>query len=242
MNSVRVLVTGAGSGVGQGIIKSLQISDYPITIVSADISPLNSALYRTDEAVIIPKVEEDGALELIIELINNNDIHVVMIGSEFDLKFFSKNKLEIHERTNAKIIVSELQTIELADDKWLTAEFLRKNALPYSESFVSNNIDLVVEKASQFGFPVIVKSRTGTSSRDVYIVNSPEELIKKWTYIQSAMLQKIIEMPSSELSNEYTCSIFKTLQGEILGPFYAKRTLRGGTSWLIEVDNPPVSG
>jgi len=70
MNSVRVLVTGAGSGVGQGIIKSLQISDYPITIVSADISPLNSALYRTDEAVIIPKVEEDGALELIIELIN----------------------------------------------------------------------------------------------------------------------------------------------------------------------------
>ena len=45
----------------------------------------------------------------------------------------------------------------------------------------------------------------------------------------------MISLPSSELNSEYTCSIFKTLQGDILGPFTARRTLRGGTSWHVEV-------
>ena len=50
------------------------------------------------------------------------------------------------------------------------------------------------------------------------------------------MLQKVIDMPSSELGTEYTCSVFKSKDGSIIGPFTARRTVRGGTSWLIEID------
>ena len=57
MRDVRVLVSGAGSCVGQGIVKSLRSCSYPVTIISADISPFNAALYRADEAIIIPKVD-----------------------------------------------------------------------------------------------------------------------------------------------------------------------------------------
>ncbi len=235
MKPVRVLVTGAGSGVGQGIIKSLKICDHNLTIISADISLFNSALYVTDEAVIIPKVEAKGSLKNIIKIINKHNIDVVMIGSEFDLMFFSKNKEKIQKQTNAVVIVSDPNTVKIADDKWLTAEFLRNNGLPYAESFVSDKIGSVVEKAKTWGFPVMVKARSGTSSRGVYVVNSLEELVDRWNKVKHAMLQRVIDVPSSELGNEYTCSIFKTLQGEILGPFYARRTLRGGTSWNIEV-------
>ena len=65
----RILVTGAGSGVGQGIIKALHMSSLPISIISADIAPINAALYRTDEAVIIPRVESAGALDEIVRII-----------------------------------------------------------------------------------------------------------------------------------------------------------------------------
>jgi carbamoyl-phosphate synthase large subunit len=234
MKPVRVLVTGAGSGVGQGIIKSLRISNYPITIISSDISPFNSALYRTDEAIIIPKVEDSGALELIVALINENNINIVMVGSEFDLMFFSKNKNTIHNKTGAQVIVSNPNVVAIANDKWLTAEFLRENDLPYAESFISNNIDSVVDKATDWGFPIVVKARTGTSSHDVFIINNTDNLVKKWVDISSPMLQRAIDIPSSELNNEYTCSLFKTSKEKILGPFIARRTLRGGTSWLIE--------
>lgn len=49
------------------------------------------------------------------------------------------------------------------------------------------------------------------------------------------MLQRVIDIPTSELHSEYTCSVFKTPAGKILGPFTARRTIRGGTSWHVEV-------
>ena len=38
MKKIKVLVTGAGSGVGQSIMKALKISKLPIKIISADIN------------------------------------------------------------------------------------------------------------------------------------------------------------------------------------------------------------
>ena len=49
------------------------------------------------------------------------------------------------------------------------------------------------------------------------------------------MLQRVIDIPTSDLNSEYTCSIFKTQDGKLIGPFTARRTIRGGTSWHIEV-------
>jgi carbamoyl-phosphate synthase large subunit len=242
MKPVRVLVTGAGSGVGQGIIKSLRICNYPVTIISADISPFNSALYRADEALIIPKVEDLNALTSIIKIINANNINVVMVGSEFDLMFFSKNKEHIYSKTGAITIVSPSETVAIADDKWLTAKFLQDNCLPHAESFISDTLDEVIDKAVAWGFPIIVKARNGTSSRNVFIVENIDELVKIWPNTPCPILQKLIDIPSTELNNEYTCSIFKTLEGTILGPFHARRTLRGGTSWHIEVDLFPEIG
>jgi len=237
--SCRVLVTGAGSGVGQGIVKALRISDLPVTIVSADISPMNAGLYRTEEALIIPKVECPGALGKIIELLKENQIQVVMIGSEFDLEFFSKNQNTIQKESGARVIVSPPRTVAIADDKWLTAEFLRENNLPYAESAIPCDIESALVVACKWGFPVILKDRKGTSSRHVYIIECENELQELWSVTPNPMLQKMVDVPSSELNNEYTCSVFKTNSGEILGPFHARRTLRGGTSWQVEVRNFP---
>ncbi len=49
------------------------------------------------------------------------------------------------------------------------------------------------------------------------------------------MLQRPLDMPTSRLQNEYTCSVFKCADGSLLGPFTARRTLRGGSSWVVEV-------
>lgn len=232
---VRVLVTGAGSGVGQGVVKALRISGLPVTVVSADISPMNASLYVADEAAIIPKVESKNALEGIAAVLNERKIDVVMIGSEFDLAFFSSNKSEIESRTSCRVIVSPPETVAIADDKWLTAEFLRANGLPYAESSLAEDAEEAAAIAAGWGFPVMLKTRRGTSSRHVHIVRSTDELSQLWKGTPNPMLQKLVDIPTSELQNEYTCSVFRTATGAILGPFHARRTLRGGTSWHVEV-------
>ena len=231
----RVMVTGAGSGVGQGIVKALRISDLPVTVVAADIDPMNAALYRTNEAIIIPRVEQANALELIIELLLQHRIDVVMIGSEFDLEFFSLNRARIESRAGVSVIVAPPDTVAIANDKWLTAEFLRENGLPYAEAYLPKDQEDAVHRAEKWGFPVVLKARSGTSSRHVHIVRDSESLEKLFPGTPIPMLQRVIDIPSSELGSEYTCSVFKAADGTMIRPFTARRTVRGGTSWHIEV-------
>src|SRR3989338_396616 len=236
MEKIRVLVTGAGSIVGQGIMKSLRISSLPVIIVAADIHPLNAGLYRADEAMIIPKVEEDGSLEKIMNALKEKHIQVVMVGSEFDLMFFAEHKQEIEKETGDLVVVSPLEIVRIADDKWLTAEFLRKHELPYAISYLPNGAKDASIKANEWGYPVILKPRSGTSSRGLHVIYSEEELAQLFPAVSNPLLQKCIDIPKAELSNEYTCSIFRCKDSTLVGPFTARRVLRGGSSWIVEVD------
>ena len=209
----RVLLTGAGSGVGQSIFKALRLSNLPVTIIAADISPMNAALYVADESVIIPRVEEPKALETIIDLLLKYRIDVVMIGSEFELEFFSINKEKIESCSKAIIIVAPPATVAISNDKWLTTEFLRANKLPYAEAYLPKNQFDAKHVAESWGYPVILKTRCGTSSRHVHVIENSNHLNNVLDNIPMAMLQRVIDIPTSELGSEYTCSVFKTKNG-----------------------------
>lgn len=236
MDSLRVMVTGAGSGVGQGVIKALRLGSLPKRIISADIGPLNAGMFRADEAVIIPRVEEAGALEQIVSILNTNDINVLMIGSEFDLAFFSRHKLEIEAKTGTIVVASPYETVQIANDKWLTAKFLHDHNLPYPESFLPTDVGQALQQAKSWGYPLLIKARGGTSSRNVHILRKAQDLEQVFSTVPDPVLQKLINMPSPNLEQEYTCSVFKCADGTVLGPFTARRTLRGGSSWIVEVD------
>lgn len=233
--TLRVLVTGAGSVVGQGIIKALRLAGLPLTLVASDIAPLNAGLYRADEALILPKVESEGAAEAIIGAIRRHAIDAVLIGSEFDVAFFAAMREHIEAETPAKVVVSPPEVVALAHDKLRTAEFLRDNGLPFGEATAPADVDAAVAAARALGYPCVLKPRHGTSNRQVHVVESEAALRAAFPQVPAPMLQALIAAPQPFLDREYTCSIFKGASGAVAGPFTARRVLRGGSSWVVEV-------
>lgn len=233
--SLRVLVTGAGSGVGQGIVKALRIGELGATVVFADIDAFNAGFYRGDEALLIPKVEDAGALDAVITNIRSARVEAVFVGSVFDLTFFADNRATIEHETGAKVIVSPPEVIRIGLDKWLTAEFLREAGLPHPESRLPQNVDDACAIAAQWGYPVVLKGRKGRASREVFVVRNDDTLRGAYAAVREPMLQRMIAEPSGALGVEYTCGIVKCADGSVLGPAIARRSLRDGHSWVMEV-------
>ncbi len=235
MPKIKVLVTGAGSGVGQSIIKSLNISRVKCDVISADIDYFNAALFRTKKAIIVPKVESKGALTWYLKNLKKLKIDVLMVGSEFDLVFFAKNKKLIKEKTNCEICVSNLDVVKISDDKYLTQKFLYENNLPYLKTYSPKNLKEALKFSKKLKKPFILKSRHGTSSRNVYLINTVKDLISLFNFVSKPILQEHIGSRANDLKTEYTCSFFTSKDKKIIGPFIAKRKILHGTSWITEV-------
>ena len=237
MKLIRVLVTGAGSGVGQSITKALKLSKLNLKIITADIGIFNPGLFRYDESIIIPKVENRNSLKWFIRNIKAKKIDIIMVGSEFEVEFFSKNKKIIEKKTGVKICVSAYQTVRIAGDKYLTVKFLKENNLPYPKTYIPKNLSHAKQIIEKCKMPIYLKNRFGTSSRNVFLINNKKDLSRIFHIVPNPIIQEFAGQRGNDLKYEYTCSVFFTKQSKLIGPFIARRQLREGTSWIIEVRN-----
>ena len=124
---MRVLVTGAGGGIGQGIIKSLKmINDIDIKIVAADISKLSTGLYAADSAYIVHRCDSEEYLNSLIKIFKNESIDFYIPGTDIELKFCAMNKQLILDKFNVHTIISSLDVIDICNNKLKTSLFLKK--------------------------------------------------------------------------------------------------------------------
>lgn len=235
MDAIRVIVTGGGSIVGQGILKSLRHSRLAVRIICTDIAALNAGLFRADEAAILPPVEEEGALKVWIDAIRRLRAHVLMIGSEYDLEFFSRNRAVIEAETDCIVIASPPETVAVADDKVATAEFLASNNLPFPRTSIPSSLEEARQWVDTNDYPVVLKPRSGTSARHVQVIKDDESLRYWFPRTPRPMLQQYLQAVPESIGGEFTCSVFCCADGTLLGPFVSRRTLRGGSSWMVEI-------
>ena len=68
--------------------------------------------------------------------------------------------------------------VSMFNDKYLTQKFLADNNLPFLRTYLPSNIREASKISRKIKFPLILKGRQGTSSRNVYQVKNLKELKK----------------------------------------------------------------
>ena len=222
--ALNILVTGCGGDIGQSIGKILLKSSYTKNLFGIDISDKNAAKFiYPNFSIGLPYTHVDylNSLEIFIK---KNYIDVIIPVSEPELRFFSSNNI-FENIGNAKIIIASSLALEIGFDKYKTAEFLKKARLPFPKTFKAKDIKVVNS------FPSILKSKTGSGSKDIYIINSMEEfLFHTRNNIEDYVVQEFI----TDKNGEYTCGLFRSVKGETRSIIF-KRELSGGYSSYGEV-------
>jgi carbamoyl-phosphate synthase large subunit len=233
-----ILVTGVGGGVGQGIYFALNKEKHNIFV--SDSHKYAAGLYLTKNHFITGNLEESDNFEKFIKLIRSNKIDVILPGNEYDVLTLSKNKSLLESATKAIVIVSPKETIELTNDKWRTYEYLKSKKIAIPKTYLWSDNSIMDDIVKDIAFPWIIKPRFGTASRGVVRVTSLAQAQELVTTTSNPLIQEqLVNLEQNELGSEYTCSVFRDMKGNFFGPFVARRSLRNGTSWIVEVISKP---
>ena len=199
---IKILVTGAGSLLGQGIIKTLRASKYNIKIFSTDYFKKSIGFIWSDYSYIMPDILKDEEnkkiwLKKIIKISNKNKIDVIIPGLDFELSFLSINRHYLEKKTESIVLVSSQKVIKVCSDKWLTYKFLKNNNFNCPDSCLPSNIDNFLKNNN---FPLIVKPRNGSTSKNVFEVKNYKNLLIAIKNCPKPIIQKKIGNDNNEFT------------------------------------------
>ncbi|ATW26853.1 ATP-grasp domain-containing protein [Candidatus Formimonas warabiya] len=224
----RVLVTGAGSVYGLGIIRALKASVLPLEILAVDVNPYSLGLFIADKGFLAPQVASEESYYLFIEdLCKNYQIKAIFIGSGRELSFYAKKRKSLEKSTAAKVFVSSPAVIKICRDKWLTMGYLSRAGFPVPASMrYPEDMKGISPFLKSTGFPLIIKPRMGSGSEGVTLVKNKRQLVKNVTGRKNLIVQEYI----AGEDQEFTVGICLDHQGKAISKIALKRYLQDGVS------------
>jgi carbamoyl-phosphate synthase large subunit len=221
-------VTGTGSLIGQGILKSIQKSPLAneVTITGFDYFERTIGSYWCQQNYLLPDILKTPDvlpqwIEVIKAAIHKHSITLLFIGVDFELPILAGIREQLLQETGCEVMVSNGDVIAIADDKYLTYKFLRDNNLGHPATFLPEEYT-----AGALPFPLIVKPRIGARSRDVIVVKDAAQLKDAVARVSGAVIQELV----GNAATEYTCGII-FLDGELKASIVLNRSLREGNTF-----------
>jgi carbamoyl-phosphate synthase large subunit len=223
---LKVGITGVGSLLGQGILRSIKESNLRVTTVGFCVDKYSTGLYWCDESHFIPFAKDENFVDVLISKIKRSKIDVLLVGTDVELDKISKNKKIIESETGAVVLISDPYVVELGDDKYKTAKFFAERNVPATESVLPADENSITELVNKHGFPLIVKPRKGMRSYGVVKVDNIKDLHAAINNTTDPVVQECL----SELEGEYTASGIY-FDGECKATIVMRRELRDGNTY-----------
>lgn len=230
MKIINVLILGIGGNTSLGIFKALRKSSLKCKVFGACLNIDNIGYKIVDEFFISPAANSDSFIPWLIDVCNDNSIDIVLTGVEEIIFVISKNLIELNKSTSTKFMVSDLDSLEIAQNKLKTVEWLKNHGFNYPQFCkpnLENDLSTFIKNSS---FPYIIKPIKGKSSIGIEIINNSHEL-NKYRHSDDFVLQELV----GDNENEFTVGCYIGKTGFVFDPIIMRRKLQNGNSVFAEV-------
>ncbi len=224
-NQMKVLVTGVtGGGVGFGILETLMNAGYQA--FGADVTAYSVGLIKAKKGFIVPLANDSKYLESILSICKKNNIKIVVPGSEAELFELTKN-VSHFESQGVMLIANEHTLIKNCRDKWDMFLMFKEKGVPCPDSALPENYGQFISK---HGFPILLKQRTGSGSRNLFVAKNEQDYTFYSKRLNEEKIPFILQEYIGEGAEEYTVGVVCRKDKSVVGSITVHRLLSGLSS------------
>ncbi|WP_186429900.1 ATP-grasp domain-containing protein [Clostridium sp. BSD9I1] len=195
---MKILLTAIGKRIQ--LIKYLKKS---CKVFGTDCGEVAPAIYFVDKFFKVPKYNEHGYIDSLINICIEENIDMVIPLYEKEYKLLCENRYKFTE-VGTKLLLSDLEVINTFNDKYKTYEFFKENNINTPKSYIKGNLP------NNIKYPLIIKPIDGMGSSNVFKVKNEKELSFFIDYVENPIIQEYIE------GTEYTIDVLCDFSGRVI--------------------------
>ena len=193
-------------------------------VIATDCSNLAPAIYDSDKYYIVPRMTDEGYLDVILDICKNEQISGVLSLIDPELSLLSDN-VEKFAEVGTKVIGSSYELCERSLDKYEMYKWLVDNGYKCAKSYMNKEEFFADLDDGTAKFPVFVKPARGSASISISKVTDRETVELLIAHEGGLMIQEFldgqeigadvyIDMISGEVVSIFTKKKLKMRAGE----------------------------
>ena len=220
-------------------------------IVATDMQLSAPALQIADVKIQVPAVYDPKYVDITLNICKEQKIDALLSLNDLELPILAENK-ERFVALGVKVIVSDPSVIDIAFDKYKTAQWVESLGLNAPKTYVRLEEAKKALATGEIAFPLFMKPRWGSGSIGLESIADMEELdiyynllmkkIKKTILATASIGDEYIMIQEKLTGKEFGLDVMNDLEGNNVGvSVKQKLAMRAGeTDKAITVDIPEV--
>jgi len=198
-------------------------------IMAADMQMSAPAMAVADRKFIVDAVYTEGYIDSLIKICEENSIDALISLNDLELPLIAERKHEF-DRIGTKVVISDLQAIDISFDKKKTFEFALSIGLMTPMTFTNLESALKAIAEGSLSFPLVVKPRWGSASIGLEFPTNLEELDLAFRLLKLRLNRTMLgEASKTDIDNAIL------IQEKIIGTEYGMDILNDFNGQVVQV-------
>jgi carbamoyl-phosphate synthase large subunit len=191
-------------------------------------TPWTPGFTACDASFLLPDIDAPGYAEAVLTLCREQSIDGLLSFHDLDVLTLAQHRAAF-AALGVRLLIPSAEAAACAFDKYRMFTFLRNAGIPTPRTVLS------VPEAEPLGFPVVVKPRRGSGSRNTFIAQSQAQLEVFFECAPDMIIQEFVA------GMEFDIELCGDLNGELVGfSSWIKHQSRHGETERAETFRDPA--
>ena len=212
---MRILITGIGGNVAQGILRNLKRIQADAYLVGTNTVAFSAGNHLCNTVYSVPYAFDEQYIPTLLHIVSTEQIQLIIPSTDYEVEYLSKNA----HLFSVPIVCSGAYTSAMCNDKYLNFKEFNSFQIPFADSCLPS------EGSKHHWQQFLAKPRKGRGSRGILINPTHIEHLSDDEY----MLQEL------HSGLEITTAVYVDAKSTIHAILSMSRSLSAGTTIECEV-------